>query len=327
MGSKRLRSPDEEKELARRILAAETQARAAVAGTEPAEPYLRKKRKGSERTRAGDVDRLGQAIDAVCHAARTDPSLRSIAHQAKTAWVEAEQLRWQLAMTAMHVARGEARKLKGAYLDDADLVQEGFVGLMRAAKRFDPDRDIRFTTYARWWVRAQMTRAIDHTGRLVRLPGCAVEQTRNLRKARRNLDMIGDDYTIKDLAAEAGIEAERAEFLLSRGRTVSIHEPVDAGPKSRPVEHFLSDDDAEDPLDNAVLRQEVHRLTDAIDAVLDDHHRHVIALRYGLRDNVFRSLSEIARGMALSRERVRQIEREALACLRQQGQIREFVAA
>ena len=86
-------------------------------------------------------------------------------------------------MSGRRIAHGEARKLAGPFMDEEDLVQEGYIGLLRAAKRFDPDRGIRFSTYARWWVRAQMTRAIDHTGRPVRLPGCAVEQTRNLRKA------------------------------------------------------------------------------------------------------------------------------------------------
>ena len=103
--------------------------------------------------------------------------------------------------------------LAGPFMDEEDLVQEGYIGLLRAAKRFDPDRGIRFSTYARWWVRAQMTRAIDHTGRPVRLPGCAVEQTRNLRKAMKRFEAAGIEYNVADLADEVGIDKERAELL------------------------------------------------------------------------------------------------------------------
>ena len=228
-------------------------------------------------------------------------------------------------MSATRIAWGEARKLAGAFMELEDLAQEGFMGLLRAAKRFDPDRNIRFTTYARWWVRAQMTRAVDTTGRTVRLPGCAVEQTRNLRKAMADFDRMGANWTVADLAEEVGIETERAEFLLSRGPTVSLDEPLDDGPRSRPVQALLADDDAEDPRDAAIFGQEVRHML-AATAQLDDRHRFVITKRYGLDDAEFRSLSSIAREMDLSRERVRQLEKEALETMRRSG-IREMIAA
>jgi len=316
----------EERDLGRRIVAAERAAREAVKGLPMADPHLNRKRKGSERTRAGDVDALGRAVEAVCEAAEEQPELRQRARSARQSWAEAEALRWDLAMSASHIAWGEARKLAGAFLELEDLAQEGFVGLMRAAKRFDPERDIRFTTYARWWVRAAMTRAVDTTGRTVRLPGCAVEQTRNLRKAIRNFERVGHDYTIADIAAEVGLEPERAEFLLSRGRTISLDEPVDDGPKSRPLGDLLLDEEAEAPDDNAIHSQEVQRMFAATQNILDDRHRYVITKRYGLQDAHFRSLSAIARSMDLSRERVRQLEREALEAMRQMGGIREHAA-
>ena len=197
---------------------------------------------------------------------------------------------------------------------------------MRAAKRFDPERDIRFSTYARWWVRAAMTRAVDTTGRTVRLPGCAVEQTRNLRKAIASFERSGHEYSIVDVAEEVGLEVERAEFLLSRGRTVSLDEPVDDGPKSRPLGDLLLDESAESPDDNAIHSQEVQRMLHATRDVLDDRHRFVITKRYGLEDANFLSLSAIARSMDLSRERVRQLEREALEVMRQMGGIRDYAA-
>jgi len=207
-----------------------------------------------------------------------------------------------------------------------DLTQEGYIGLLNAAQRFDPDRDIRFSTYARWWVRAQMTRAIDHTGRPVRLPGCAVEQTRNLRKAIKRFESLGADYSVSDLANEVGLDVERAEFLLSQGGTVSLDQPVDEGPRSRTLEQFLEDDSVDVPEDAAIRDQEIRRMQVAFEEVLSERHRYVLARRYGLEDSEFRTLSEVGRGMSLSRERVRQIEREALLRLREHARIREGVA-
>ena len=317
--------PEEERELAQRILDAEQACVEACAGLEVTKPFLKRRRKGSERTRAGDVDALGRAVEALNQAARSDASLKPRSRAAKGAWDNAEALRWELAMSATRIAWGEARKLAGAFMDLEDLAQEGFMGLLRAAKRFDPDRNIRFTTYARWWVRAQMTRAVDTSGRTVRLPGCAVEQTRNLRKAMAQFDRIGTDWTIADLAEEVGVETERAEFLLSRGPTVSLDEPLDDGPRSRPVSALLADDDAEDPCESTILGQEVVNMMRAAEA-LDDRHRFVITKRYGLEDAEFRSLSSIAREMDLSRERVRQLEKEALETMRRSG-IRESTVA
>lgn len=316
----------QEKEMARRIRRAEKRALEAVTGIPCADVELAKRPKRVERTRAGEVDRLEAAVDAVWKEHKNTASLKMKARAAKGAWAEAEAIRWELAMSGRRIAHGEARKLAGPFMDEADLVQEGYIGLLRAAKRFDPDRDIRFSTYARWWVRAQMTRAIDHTGRPVRLPGCAVEQTRNLRKAIKRFEDMGVEYNVSDLANEVGVDKKRAEFLLSQGQTVSLDQPVDDGPRSRSLEHFLSDEEATHPDDEAISTQEIQRMLQAFDSVLTERHRYVLTRRYGLEDNQFRTLSQVGKGMSLSRERVRQIEREALIRLREQAMIRDQVA-
>ena len=313
----------QEKTLARRIRAAEARARKSVTGLEVADVELQRQPKRVERTRAGAVDRLEAAIEAAWEASKVDTSIRERARTAKQAWAEAEAVRWELAMSGRRIAHGEARKLAGPFMDEADLIQEGYIGLLRAAKRFDPDRDIRFSTYARWWVRAQMTRAIDHTGRPVRLPGCAVEQTRNLRKAIKRFEDMGVDYNVADLANEVGVDKKRAEFLLSQGQTVSLDQPVDEGPRSRSLEHFLADEQAAHPDDQAINTQEIKRMLSAFSNVLTERHRYVLTRRYGLEDNQFRTLSQVGKGMNLSRERVRQIEREALTRLREQANIRD----
>ncbi len=314
---------EEEKDFARQIRRAEAEARKAVQGIDAADSLIQKRPDRAERTRAGAVDRLESAVELVWKEAKTNEALKIPARKAKGAWAKAESLRWHLAMSGRRIAHGEARKLAGPFMDEEDLVQEGYIGLLRAAKRFDPDRGIRFSTYARWWVRAQMTRAIDHTGRPVRLPGCAVEQTRNLRKAMKRFEAAGVAFGIAELATEVGIDKERAELLLSQGNTVSLEQPVDDGPRPRPLERFLSDIDAVTPDADAIQGQELARMHEAFDVVLTDRQRFVLRRRYGLEDGEFRTLSEVGKEMGLSRERVRQIEREALIRLREQSNIRD----
>ncbi|MCB9678732.1 MAG: sigma-70 family RNA polymerase sigma factor [Alphaproteobacteria bacterium] len=317
---------DQEKSLAQQILEAEAAAEDALHSVDVAMAILTEKPKRAERTRAGKVDRLQRAVDAAWEASRSDSSIRAAAREAKGHWQRAEDVAWTLAMSGRRIAHGEARKLAGPFLDEPDLVQEGYIGLLNAARRFEPDRGIRFSTYAKWWVRAQMTRAIDHTGRPVRLPGCAVEQLRNLRKAMKRLDSQGVEYGMNDLAEEVGLERERVEFLLSRGTTVSIEEPVEDGRKARQVGHFLADEEAEGADDSMVQQQELARMLEGMSSVLPERHRLVIIQRYGLDGRPSRTLSEVGRGISLSRERVRQLERDALRLLRESGRIREEAA-
>ena len=290
--------------------------RDALFGIEEAEIILRARPKREERTRAGAVDRLEQAVMMVRNLAKRtdDPGGKAIAVTASRHWDEAEALRWQLAMSAMRIARGEARKLACSLMAEEDLVQEGYIGLLRAARRFDPDRGIRFTTYARWWVRAQMTRALETAGRMVRLPGGAVEQLRNLQRAMERLDQAGIDYTLEEVAAEIGIDKQRANLLLSHRGIVSIDQPDEDGLKVG--DRLPTVGERTDPHVNASLIEELSHMESAMDRVLDDRERYILCEHFGLRGRNARTMADIGKTMGLSRERVRQIESAALRRLR-----------
>jgi len=307
---------DQERAVAREIREAEQTVRTVLSGFDVAEKILLARPTREERTRAGAVDRLQQAVLIIQSEARKtrDPETVSAATEASAHWDRAEALRWQLAMSARRIARGEARKLTCSLMAEEDLVQEGYIGLLRAARRYDPDRGIRFTTYARWWVRAQMTRALETAGRMVRLPGGAVEQLRNLQRAMERLDRKGIGYDLKDVAADVGIDKSRAQLLLSHRGIVSIDQPDDDG--LRVADRLPSQDKSIDPHANAQLLEAISQLHAAFDKILDERERFILTEHYGLGGSSARTMADIGKDMGLSRERVRQIECVALKRLR-----------
>jgi RNA polymerase sigma factor (sigma-70 family) len=307
---------DQERAIARDIREAEQHVQEALWGFDIAEDILRHRPKREERTRAGAVDRLQQAVLSMQSAAREtrDPDTVQAAREASKHWDKAEALRWQLAMSARRIARGEARKLSCSLMAEEDLVQEGYIGLLRAARRYDPDRGIRFTTYARWWVRAQMTRALETAGRMVRLPGGAVEQLRNLQRAMERLDRKGIGYNLQDVAEEVGIDESRAQLLLSHRGIVSIDQPDDDG--LRVADRLPNNGPRASPHDNAQLLESIDQLHTAFDDVLDERERYILTEHYGLAGTGTRTMADIGKTMGLSRERVRQIECAALRRLR-----------
>jgi RNA polymerase nonessential primary-like sigma factor len=140
----------------------------------------------------------------------------------------------------------------------------------------------------------------------------------------KRFEADGIEYNIGDLAEEVGIDKERAELLLSQGNTISLEQPVDDGPRPRPLERFLSDEDAVAPDEESIQAQELFRMSAAFKGELSERQRFVLTRRYGLEDGEFRTLSEVGKEMGLSRERVRQIEREALIRLRDRSGIRDL---
>ena len=211
--------------------------------------------------------------------------------------------------TAHRSRRGTQARLLA---DERGPHSRGYIGLMRAAKRFDPDRGIRFSTYARWWVRAQMTRALETTGRMVRLPGGAVEQIRNLQKAAERLDRLGEDWTVDDLAAEVGIETPRAQLLLRQGGVISLDQPDDDGFAGG--DRISASGKDINPDENAIKLQALELVKDKFGELLDDRERYILLNHYGLEGRDARPWLLASRWGC--RANVRQIEVGALQRLR-----------
>jgi len=303
--------PHEERQIANRILALETELRGVLETIPACREILGSRRGRMGRTRAAAVNRLEEAVSAAVSA---DPRGT---RQIRAQWEETQALRWRLALSATRVAYREAHRLaSNPVLAQPDLVQEGLIGLLDAAKRFEPSHDNRFATYARWWVRAHMTRAID-LGRLVHLSAGACEQLRNLKKQIRFHEMAGASWTPSELAAELGLDVERTRALLGVGGGQSPDESNDEGQPIASTQ--LADESGSAPDETVAKIEDVDRLRTALETALPERQRFILIHRYGI-DREPRTLAEIAANMHLSRERVRQLERDSLQRLREAGE-------
>ena len=208
-----------------------------------------------------------------------------------------------------------ARKFSKLGVPFLDLVQEGNLGLMRAVQKFQPQRGFKFSTYATWWIRQAVTRALAHQGRTIRLPFHIVERVQKLNRAERDLTkQLDRDPTREEIAEELGwTEEELDQLLTQRQHTVSLQAPV--GDEDATLEDFLHDPSEWTP-DEMALR--VALKEDVIKAMkeLPERLRRVLELRFGMVDARPWTLEEIGREMDVTRERIRKIEREALMKLR-----------
>ena len=259
------------------------------------------------------------------------PDLREKLRRGHEAWAERSGLSVAELKQALHHGRrardrmiqanlrlvvAVAKKYQQRGMELLDLVQEGTLGLERAVEKYDPTRGFRFSTYAYWWIRQGITRAIATQSRTIRLPVHVTEKLNRIKKAQRQIAAEhGRLASVADLAQRLGLSEEVVRLTLMRvPRAVSLDTRV-----GREQDTELSEllEDSHATPEQELTREQLHADLEALLAELTSREAAVIRLRYGLEDDQPQTLSEIGAGLQLSRERVRQIECRALLKLRQ----------
>lgn len=230
---------------------------------------------------------------------------------------EYQKVRRELAEANLRLVVSIAKNYRNRGLPFADLIQEGNRGLMRAVDKYEYRRGFKFGTYATWWIRQGVQRALADHARTVRVPCHQIGLMAKIERKRSELSVAtGREPTSEELAIALGVKTEETRSLRVVGRQpVSLHEPI-GGDGERALEDFLSDGAAPTPGEHADARLLRERINEVLRS-LAPREREVIELRFGLRDGHPRTLDEVAKQYGITRERIRQIEARGLLKLRQ----------
>lgn len=249
-------------------------------------------------------------------------------------WEERERLLWfvrdgQAAQEHLIKANSRlvvsvAKKYVGRGVPFLDLIQEGNIGLIRAVKKFDYRRGYKFSTYATWWIRQAVTRAIADQGRTIRVPVHMYEQINRLTRTSRQLvQELGRDPTTEEIAEELGVSPRKVEHIMRVSqRPLSLEMPVGEEEDSY-LGDFIEDEDAAAP-NEAAGQQILREVIDEIFQSLTPREVRILQLRFGLVDGYCYTLEEVGKKFGVTRERIRQIEAQALSRLRHPSRSRKL---
>ena len=208
-----------------------------------------------------------------------------------------------------------AKRYRGRGLSLSDLIQEGNLGLMRAVRKFDESLGFKFSTYATWWIRQSITRALADQARTIRIPVHMVETVNRIIVHQRQMEQrLGREPTVRELAEELDLPVQKIlEAKLASGGMTSLDAPI-AEDGDATVQDFISDtrDDPYEAAASVLLREDLAKAL----ATLTERERKVIMLRYGLADGVNHTLEDVGKEFGVTRERIRQIEAKAMRKLR-----------